>query len=327
MTTTLESLSSAIREASASRDPQMQRTPLVHSPALSDLLGCRVLLKLEHLQTTGSFKYRGASNKVRLLSDADRGAGVVTASSGNHGQALALAAQNAGVPVRVFASKAASPTKLAAIRGYGAELELVDGSSYDAELAALRAAKEAGLTYVSPYNDLDIIAGQGTLGLELLEPGERLDAVFLSVGGGGLAAGVGTALHSESPTTELIGCWPANSPALLRALELGYVHDVAESQTLSDGTAGGVEEDAITLPICSKVMGRKVAVSEAEIAAAMRTLADTERWMVEGAAGVALAGLANLREEMRGKTVAIVLCGRNISAAKFSEVLTNAGSL
>jgi threonine dehydratase len=285
------------------------------------MLGCRVLLKLEHLQTTGSFKYRGASNKVRVLAARSKVPGVVTASSGNHGQALALAARTAGVQVTVFASKHASPTKLEAIKAYGAELVLVSGTTLDAELVAIHEAKRSGREYVSPYNDFDVIAGQGTIGLELLESSEALDAVFVSVGGGGLASGIGAALKESARPIELVGCWPEHSPALLRALEAGYIHDVPESETISDGTAGGVEPDAITFRLCQQTMGRRVALSESAIKQAMFALAKLERWMVEGAAGVALAGLEAMRDEMREKTVAVVLCGRNISVEKFVDAV------
>lgn len=320
----LNELTAAIRDAAVHRAPAVQRTPLVESAGLSRLIGCRVLLKSEHLQTTGSFKFRGASNKVRCLSAAERLAGVVTASSGNHGQALALAGRNAGIAVTVYASSAASPTKLDAIRGYGAQLVLVDGTSLDAELAARRDADRSGRRYVSPYNDLDVIAGQGMIGIELLEQADRLDAVFLSVGGGGLAAGVGAALKAGSASTQLVGCWPGNSPALLRALELGRIHDVLETETLSDGTAGGVEPDAVTFPLCRHVIDRRVAVDEAAIRRAMFAIAEHEHWMVEGAAGVALAGLMAMRDAFRDRTVAVVLCGRNIAASTFVAALAGA---
>jgi threonine dehydratase len=316
----LDSLAQAIREASDFRPPEMLRTPLEKSDGLSRLFGCSVLLKCEHLQTTGSFKYRGAANKVRLLSGADRKRGVVTASSGNHGMAVALAGRHAGVPVTVFVSEKASAAKLAAIEAYGAELRSVSGSGLDAELEAKAEAERSSRLFVSPYNDLDVIAGQGTIGLEVVLAEPRVDAVFLSVGGGGLASGIGAAL-AMMPSAELVGCWPENSPALLRCLEAGVIHDVPETDTISDGTAGGIEPGSVTLEICARVMKRRVTVDESLIKTAMWAIAEHDHWMIEGAAGVALAGLANLREEMRGKTVAVVVCGRNIDANTFSTAL------
>jgi len=312
----------AIREASDKRAEAMLRTPLQRSAGLSRLFDANVLLKCEHLQTTGSFKYRGASNKMRLLPRDCRERGVITASSGNHGQAVALAGRAAGVPVTVYASSAASPAKLTAIRAYGAELRLVEGGGLEAELAASAEAASTGRVFVSPYNDLDVIAGQGTIGLEIAEDAPDVDAVFLSVGGGGLASGVGVALNAHAPRARLVGCWPSNSPALLRALEAGRIHDVEESDTISDGTAGGIEPGSVTLEICARVIHQRVEVSELLIKEAMWALAEHDHWMVEGAAGLALAGLSSMRHQMKGKTIAVVLCGRNISAETFRAAIS-----
>jgi len=315
-------LALAIHEASENRASEMLRTPLQLSVGLSRLFDANVLLKCEHLQTTGSFKYRGASNKMRLLPRDRREAGVITASSGNHGQAVALAGRHAGVPVMVYASSKAAPTKLAAIRAHGAELRLIDGGGLEAELAAGAEAARTGRLFVSPYNDLDVIAGQGTIGLEIIENARHVDAVFLSVGGGGLASGIGVALNVYAPHAKLIGCWPTNSPALLRAIEAGEIHSVEESDTISDGTAGGIEPGSVTLEICARVIHRRVEVQELLIKEAMWALAEHDHWMVEGAAGVALAGLSSLRKDMKGKTVVVVLCGRNISAEIYRSAIS-----
>src|SRR5262249_51777437 len=152
--------------------------------------------------------------------------------------------------------------------------------------------------FVSPYNDLDVIAGQGTIGLEIVEDAPRVDAVFVSVGGGGLAGGIGTALNAHAPQARPVGCWPAKSPALPGAIEAGRIHDVEESDTISDGTAGGIEPGSVTLEICSRVIHQRVEVDELLIKEAMWALSEHDHWMVEGAAGVALAGLSSLRHEM-----------------------------
>lgn len=318
----LAELSTAILVASGQRPPETLRTPLVRSAGLSRLYGCEVLLKCEHLQTTGSFKYRGASNKVRLLSAEERQRGVVAASSGNHGQAVALAARTAGVSATVYTATTASPAKLEAIRAHGAELRLIDGPPLDAELLARKEAEKSRRTFISPYNDLDVIAGQGTIGVELLEQAPSLDAVFVSVGGGGLAAGIGAALRGAGSRAQLIGCWPENSTALLQSIEAGHVIDVEESETVSDGTAGGVEPGSVTLPLCTELLQDRVTVSEAAIGRAMWEVARHERWIIEGAAGVAFAGLEALRERMRGRTVAVVACGRNIDAVKYLRTVS-----
>lgn len=280
-----------------------------------------MLLKCEHLQPTGSFKIRGATNKVRLLGEGARRAGVFTASTGNHGQAVARAGAEAGVPVTVFVAASAARPKMEAIRALGANLSVVAGPPLEAELQARRRATEEGKTYVSPYNDPDVVAGQGTIGTELAEQAPQLDAVFLSVGGGGLIGGVGTALKRLNPKAQVVGVWPENSPCMLRALEAGRILDVPEGPTLSDGTAGAVEPGSITFPICQSVIDSTVTVDETEIAAAMLDIAVNDHWMVEGAAGVALAGLIRTASAWQGRRVAVVLCGRNVAIETFRTVL------
>ncbi len=315
----------AIVEANRAIRPQVPVSPLQVSGPLSSLFGCEVLLKNEHLQPTGSFKVRGATNKIRILGTAVRHKGVTTASTGNHGQAVARAASLAGVPVTVYVAASAARPKIEAIRSLGAELVVVPGPPIEAELLARRHASEQGRIYISPYNDLDVIAGQGTLGMELVEQAPDLDAVFISVGGGGLISGVGTALKKLSPKTRIVGVWAENSPCMLRAMEAGEIVDVEEEETLSDGTAGAIEPGSVTLPICGKVIDETVTVTEAAIGQAMRLVADAEHWIVEGSAGVALAGLAKRAESFRDRKVAVVLCGRNIALEKFLRAI-GAGS-
>lgn len=321
MTTLFES----IVQAHAALRPQVPVSPLQPSESLSAMLGCRVLLKNEHLQPTGSFKIRGATNKIRILGTAARVSGVTTASTGNHGQAVARAGSLAGVPVTVYVAAATARPKMDAIRALGAELVIVQGPPIDAELLARRHAAEQGKVYISPYNDLDVIAGQGTLGMELVEQAPELDAVFISVGGGGLISGVGTALKQLSPRTRLIGVWPGSSPCMLRAMEAGKIVDVEEQDTLSDATAGAIEPGAVTLPICRAVIDETVTVSEAEIGSAMRLVAQTEHWIVEGSAGVALAGMAKRAQAFGNGKVAVVLCGRNIALERFLYAIQRAG--
>jgi len=223
----------------------------------------------------------------------------------------------AGVPVKVYVSHITVPTKIAGIRALGAEVVVVDGPPLEAELAARRKAAADGLVYISPYNDLDVVAGQGTLGVELLHQEAALEAVFIAVGAGGLIGGTGSALKALNPHVQVVGVWPEASQCLLRSLEAGQIIQVEERETLSDGTAGAVEPGSVTFPICQSVIDARVVVSEAEIAAAMLRLAETEHLMVEGAAGVALAGLMKVAQAYRGRKVAVVLCGRNIGPQAF----------
>jgi threonine dehydratase len=321
---TTMSLFERITRAHAAIRPQVPITPLERSRTLSATLGCEVLLKAEHLQPTGSFKIRGATNKIHLLGEEGRRTGVITASTGNHGQAVARAGALAGVPVTVYVASSTARSKMEAIQGLGAELVVVEGNPLAAELQARRRAAEENRPYISPYNDLDVVAGQGTLGMELIEQAPQLDAVFICVGGGGLIGGTGTALKQLRPQTRVVGVWPENSPCMLRALEAGRIIDVPESPTLSDGTAGAVEPGSVTFPVCQSVIDQTVMVTEAQIAGAMRTVAAAERWIVEGAAGVALAGLMKLAAAFKGQKVAVVLCGRNVALETFLQAIGQA---
>lgn len=181
------------------------------------------------------------------------------------------------------------------------------------------------MTFVSPYNDIDVIAGQATIGVELhqqaCEMGIELAAIFASVGGGGLISGIGTAIQQLSPGTAVVGCWPVNSTALYSSLKTGKIIEVEEHDTISDGTSGNIEPDSITFSISQKVITDTALVTEKEIKEAMKLLAQTDRWMVEGAAGVALASLLKLACKYQGRAVAVVLCGRNIMLNKFIEAV------
>lgn len=313
----MNTLFDAIKEAHQALRPQVRVTPLEYSPLLSQHSGCEIYLKCEHLQHTGSFKFRGASNKLRLLTDEQRQRGVITASTGNHGQAMALAGKLAGVKATIYAPEQAAAIKLEAIRALGGEVELIPGDALNAELAADSAAQQQGKIYISPYNDRQIIAGQGTCGMEMVEQQPDLDAVFVAVGGGGLISGIATVLKKLSDKTQIIGCWPANATSMYTSLENGKIQEVAEQETLSDGTAGGVEPRAITFALCQQLIDQKVLVSEQEIKDAMRLIAHTDRWMIEGAAGVALAAALKQAPLWQGKKVAVVLCGKNIVLKKY----------
>lgn len=305
--------------------PQVVVTPLLHSPLLSTITGCQVYLKCEHLQHTGSFKFRGATNKIRLLSDEYKHRGIITASTGNHGQGIALAGSLAGVPVTVYTTSAASPLKLDAIRALGAHVVTVDDTPLAVELEASRQAQQQNKLFVSPYNDIDVIAGQGTAGIEIAEQAHaasiHLAATFIAVGGGGLISGIGTALQRLSPHTNIVGCWPRNATSLYSSLAAGKIIDIEESDTISDGTAGGIEPDSITFELCQTILTDTCLVSEAEIKSAMKLLAQTDRWMIEGAAGVAVASLLKQAPLYQGQAVAAVLCGKNIMLEKFIDAV------
>jgi len=268
--------------------------------------------KLEQLQTTGSFKLRGATNKLLSLDAAAARAGVITSSTGNHGLGVATAAERLGIDAEVFLSAQVTGLKRDKIRAHGARIRIVGEDPLAAEVAARAAAAASGRTYISPYNDPYVVAGQGTIAVELLRQVPDLDAIFIAVGGGGLISGIGAHLSRAAPGAEIIGCWPENSPVLYECLKAGRIHAVPEMVTLSESTAGGVEENSITFALCREVMHRGVLVSEAEILAAMRW-ANARGWAVEGASGVALAAYFKEAPRYAGRKAVVLICGGNPS--------------
>lgn len=300
---------------------RISRTPLIPSPRLSAQLVSSVYLKLENRQITGSFKLRGATNKLLSLSPQERAAGVVTASSGNHGLAVAHAAGALGIPAAIYLPESASPEKVAKLRGLAADLHFVAGDPLNAELAAAQVAQETGRAFVSPYNDPEVIAGQGTLGVELLAQRPEVDAVFVSVGGGGLISGVAAHLKAERPGVEIIGCLPLNSPVMAESVRMGEIVEMESLPTLSDGTAGGIEPGAITFPLCQALVDSWILVTEEQIADGVRLIHGLHGERVEGSAGVAVAALLTDAARWRGKTVAVILCGGNIPEAQFREII------
>ena len=299
----------------------VRETPLDLAGVFSQRTGANVLLKGEHLQRTGSFKMRGAMNKVLSLSADECAKGIITASSGNHGMATTQAARVAGVEATIYLPESVSPLKHDTIKRLGAETVLVPGAGVECERAARRAGAEEGKTFVSPYSDWDVIAGQGSIGVELLAQCPDLAAVYICVGGGGLISGIGSYLKSKLPGCDIVGCWPENSPAMYDCIQKGEIWDSPEWDTLSDGSAGGVEEGAITFPICADVIDRHVLVSELEIAKAIRDTAAHERFMIEGAAGVAVASALRTGSDYGGRNIAVVVCGRNISMQTFQSAI------
>jgi threonine dehydratase len=288
-------------------------TPLEDVSALFPEGGARVFFKMENLQETGSFKLRGASNKMLSLTREQAGAGVIAASNGNHGLGVASAARRAGITAEVYVSEHVSPKKAHGIEQLGATIRRAGTDPLEAEIAARAASEKSGKLFISPYNDLEVMAGQGTVALELLQQLRNLDAVFVAVGGGGLIGGIGAYLKSASPETDVVGCWPKNSPVLFESMKAGKILEVPEQPTISESTAGGLEEGSVTLEVCRNVIDRCVLVSEEEIVASMRLVQHKKGWLIEGAAGVAVAAFAKEIRRYRRKQVAIIICGGNLS--------------
>jgi threonine dehydratase len=305
--------------------PHVKETMVERSEILAAAAGGQdtaVWLKCENLQHTGSFKLRGACNKVLTLPPDVLARGVVAASTGNHGRGVAHALGVVGARGTIYLPTTVAAGKLAALRRYpSVTLEHYHTDSDQTELHARKVAEESGRVYISPYNDCDVIAGQGTVGVELWRQCPRLDAVFVAVGGGGLISGIASYLKAVHPGIAIVGCWPEHAPSLYVSLQAGRIVPVAEKPTLSDGTAGGPEPGAVTFDLARELIDDCVLVSEAEIADAIRLVLVEHRLVIEGAAGVAVAAWRKTAARWAGKSVAIVLCGGNIAPARLRAVL------
>lgn len=298
-------------------------TPLEDFETASERCGARLLLKCEHLQRTGAFKVRGALAKISRLDDEQRARGVVTASTGNHGLGVAYALATLGGTGFVCVPQTASPVKVAAIRRTGTEVRILGREPGETELLARALAEQLGSIYISPYNDLDVIAGQGTIGREIVEQfGDRdLDAIVVAVGGGGLISGVASAVVSRLPRVRVVGASPANDAAMAACVRAGSVVAIDALPTVSDGTAGGVEPGAITLPLCTELVDEWILVEEDAIHAALQFVIDTRHQLIEGAAATAVAAAMQYGERNPGAQIAVVSCGANISSATLRQAL------
>jgi threonine dehydratase len=313
----LESAARSVQARRRIRD-YIYQTPLLPSRQTGGDHGSSVFFKAENFQLTGSFKIRGAASKMTSLG-IDRG--VITASSGNHGIGSAQAAALIGQKLTVVLPESVSQAKLQRIRSFNVDVILHGAESGLAELHAQKEAAARGLVYVSPYNDPEIVAGQGTIGLEMLEQADRIDNVFISMGGGGLISGIGSVLKCFSPNTRVFGVSAQNSAALAASMVAGRIVETEHLDTLADGVAGGVDEDSMTLPLALSVIDEVVTCTEAEIAGALKDLAFKENQLVEGAAALALAGFYKVADRCRGQNNMVVLCGANFDHTKIMAVV------
>lgn len=311
----MSSASVTLDEILAARDRiggALRRTPVEVSTSLSEMMGVPVHLKLEHQQITGSFKLRGATNAVRCLPPADRVKGVVAASTGNHGRALAHAAREAGLPAVICMSNLVPANKVEAIRALGAEICIVGRSQDDAQEEVDRLVAEAGMVMLPPFDHADIIAGQGTLGLELLEQVPDVETVLVQLSGGGLIAGVAAALKGMRPDIRVIGISMERGAAMQASLAAGRPVEVEELPTLADSLGGGIGlENRHTFAMVRDLVDEVVLLTEAEIAEGVRHAYWQERQIVEGAGAVGIAALLAGKVRPSGKT-AVLLSGGNI---------------
>lgn len=297
----------------------IRETPLDYSTFFSKLTQTNLFLKCENLQYTGSFKVRGALNFLLSLQKPCKG--IVAASTGNHGAAVAFALSKLKIPGIIFVPENASKAKIANIQNYDVNLQFYGNDCVETELRALEYAQQHDLLYLSPYNHVDVIKGQGTLGLELLRQHNCIDAVFVPVGGGGLIAGIGAYIKSHSPHTKIIGCLPENSSVMATSIQAGKIVHQTTLPTLSDATAGGIEPDAITFDLCKSYVDDYVLVSEQEIHNAIVGTLEHHRLVIEGASGVALAGSLKLAPQFKQQTMVAVLSGGNISLETLRKII------
>lgn len=302
-------------------DPWVRRTPLVQSLALSRCLGASVYLKLETVHDTGAFKIRGATNRILNLTETQRERGVVTVSTGNHGRAVAYAARRQGIRAVVCMSRLVPDNKVRGIQELGAEVRIIGQSQDEAEVEARRLMVDEGLTLIHPFDDPYIVAGQGTVGLELLEDLPALDCVLVGLSGGGLVAGMALALKAAAPDIRIIGISMERGPAMYHSIKAGKPVAVAEEATLADSLGGGIGLDnRYTFPVVQRYLDDIVLVSETQIAAAMVHLYREERLVAEGAAAVGIAALLHGLVQP-GSHTATIITGNNVDMTLFTRLI------
>ena len=298
----------------------IRKTPIEFSPYLSKLCNCNVYLKLESEQLTGSFKIRGAFNKL-LSCRNELNNGFITASTGNHGKAVAYVSKMLNIKGTVYVPTKVSQTKLEAIKIYGINIKKYDGTSGKTEIHARKVAEKQKIQFISPYNDVDIAAGQGTVGYEVWGQLQNIDAIFVCIGGGGLISGVAGYLKHKNKNLKVFGCEPRNSCAMSASIKVGNIIEVEHKPTLSDGSAGGIEPGSITFDFCKKYVDEYIQVSEKEIKNAMIFMIEKHHKIIEGAAAVPIASLIKKKNLFRNKNIVVVLSGSGVGIDVIREVV------
>src|SRR5512136_1117372 len=311
---------SDIQQAQKEIAPYIKCTPLIHSVYLSKLCCAKIYLKLENQQITNAFKVRGAFNKLLHLTKKEERLGIITASAGNHGQAVAYAAKKLGFSVRIVVPTATPHVKVEGIRRWGADLVLW-GDCYDeAEAYAKELAVKDKCAYISPYNDPLIIAGHGTVGLEIVEALSNVDIIVVPVGGGGLISGISIAAKGLKPDVEIVGVQSEASPVMYESLRQGRIVEAPKTKTIAEGLSGGIEQGALTFEIAKHCIDRMLLVKESTIRSAVALLCVHEHIVAEGSGAAAIAPLLEDKLLFKGKRVACVVTGGNIDAELLKEI-------
>jgi threonine dehydratase len=301
----------------------IRETPLEYSPYLSSLCECNVYLKLENQQITGSFKVRGALNKILGLSAEQTKQGIVTASTGNHAAAVGYALDIAGAKGEIFMPENVADIKVQNLAQYkNVKVNLFGSDSVDAEREAIKQAGLTNRTYVSPYNDEQIVGGQGTVAYEIINRLPTVNHILVPVGGGGLVSGIGGYVKTKNQNIEVIGCQPVNSAVMYHSIKSGNILNMESKPTISDGTAGGIEPGSITFPLCQKYVDEFHLLTEDEILAALGILVKHHQHMAEGAAGLSVAGLIKHKRNYKGQNVVLIICGNKMDIGLLGAVLS-----
>jgi len=315
-----ENYAPKIREAFGRIKADIRRTPVEYSEPLSRETGAKVYVKWECDQTTGSFKLRGALNKLRSLSPEDGAKGIVSASTGNHGLAISHAARLEGIGLKLFLPETVAEVKKKRIEAMGVDVEVRGASCDKAEAIAREFAGRTGRVFVSPYNDWDIVFGAGTVGLELAGDLARFDEVLVPVGGGGLIAGIAASLKAVRPGVRIVGVEPEASAFMAASLVAGRLVEIDERETIADAVAGGIEPGSITFPLCRDLVDAIELVPEGPIARAMALVFERHGRMIEGAGALPIAALLHAARGRGGRTVVAVVSGGNIAVERFREI-------
>lgn len=308
-----------LRDARCVLSPVINLTPMI--PAKGFVPDCRFYLKADCLQKTGAFKLRGAYYKLSTLTDEEKARGVIACSAGNHVQGVAFAARDMGIPATICIPAGAPLSKIEATRSYGANVVLVPGVYDDAHTEAVRLRDEQGLTFIHPFDDERVMAGQGTIGLEIAEQLPDVDAVLVPIGGGGLIAGVASALRQLKPACRIIGVQAAGAASMADSLRAGHILTLPEVHTVADGIQVKTPGEK-TFAICREAVDEVVTVGEAEIASAILTVLERQKLMVEGAGAVGVAAAMYGELDLRGKTVCALLSGGNLDVTMLERIIT-----
>ena len=300
----------------------IKETPLEYNQKISEKLASGVYLKAENKQISGSFKYRGAISKLTYLHKKGITSGsIVAASTGNHAAAVAMASEKMGFQPIIFVPESISDAKLNFLQQYQVKIIKKGAFSSETEILAAEYAKSKALAFLHPYSDKQIIAGQGTIAIELLKQLPKMDAVFVPIGGGGLISGIAQYLKSVKPKIKIIGCQPLNAPEMVESVKAGKIVSTSDKATIADGVAGGLDPDTITFNICQKQVDDYVLLSEEEISKALFLIYETTKQIVEPASALSVAAILKIADDFKSQNLVAILSGSRVNKALFNQII------